>query len=235
MNAGMCGRGEESESESEGDIDVPLHHFPHHFHFRPTLIRAFLFDIGNVLLKFDFTATLRAVAEHSEVRDEIAVLAGIDRVKLSYEDGQIDRAAFLRGVFDVLRYRGTEAQFVAAWEDIFTPNEPMFALVAQLAQTHPLFLLSNTSDIHRDYIFRTYDIFRSFTAGTYSFSARTSKPGRAIYEHACREHGLVPATTFFIDDLLPNIETARSLGFVVHHYHLDRHGALLADLRSVGV
>jgi len=199
------------------------------------LIRAFLFDIGNVLLKFDFTATLRAVAAHSEVHDETEVLAAIDRVKLSYEDGQIDRAAFLRGVFDVLRYQGTEAQFIAAWEDIFTPNEPMFALVGQLAQTHPLYLLSNTSDIHRDYIFRTYEVFRNFTAGTYSYSARTSKPGPAIFELACREHSLEPAATFFIDDLLPNIETARSLGFVVHHYHLDRHEALLGDLRASGV
>jgi putative hydrolase of the HAD superfamily len=231
----MWGRGDESESESEGDIDLPLPQFERHFQSCPHLIRAFLFDIGNVLLRFDFSLALRAVAEHSEVQDETEVLARIDRVKLSYEDGQIDRAAFLRGVLDVLRYRGTEAQFVAAWEEIFSPNEPMFTLVTQLAQTHPLYLLSNTSDIHRDYIFRTYEVFRNFTAGTYSYSARSSKPGRAIYEQACREHGLEPATTFFIDDLLPNIETARALGFVAHHYHLDRHDALLADLRSAGI
>ena len=199
------------------------------------MIRAFLFDIGNVLLKFDFTLALRAVAKQSEVHDETEVLARIDRIKLSYEDGQIDRAAFLRGVFDVLRYQGSEEEFISAWEGIFTPNEPMFALVRRLVKTHPLYILSNTSDIHRDYIFRTYDVFRHFTAGTYSYSARASKPGRAIYEHACREHGLEPATTFFIDDLLPNIETARALRFVTHHYHLDRHDALLADLQALGV
>ena len=199
------------------------------------MIRAFLFDIGNVLLKFDFSLALRAVAGLSEVHDETEVLGRIDRIKWSYEDGQIDRAAFLRGVFDVLRYRGTEAQFIAAWEDIFTPNAPMFSLVERLAGRHPLYLLSNTNDIHRDYIFRTYGVFGKFTGGTYSDTARASKPGPEIYAHACRAHGLEPATTFFIDDLLPNIETARSLGFVCHHYHLDRHDALLADLRARGV
>lgn len=199
------------------------------------MIRAFLFDIGNVLLKFDFSLTLKAVSALSDVADAGDALARIDRIKWSYEDGQIDRASFLRGVFDTLRYRGDEAQFVRAWEEIFTPNEPMFALVEQLAETCPLFLLSNTSDIHRDSIFRTYPVFEKFRGGTYSYSARCSKPGPEIYEIACRDHGLAPATTFFIDDLLPNIETARGLGFQTHHYHADHHDALLADLRAANV
>jgi putative hydrolase of the HAD superfamily len=198
------------------------------------MIRAFLFDVGNVLLKFDFSIALRKVAAQSDVADETAVLAQIDRVKTAYEAGQIDRAVFLRGAFDVLRYRGTEADFIAAWEDIFELNEPMAALVAQLAPRYPLYLLSNTNDIHHDYFTRRYPVFAHFRDGTFSYSARTSKPGHEIYEIACREHGLEAASTFFIDDLLPNIETARSLGFNAHHYHAERHAALLDELKEAG-
>src|SRR4051794_32839483 len=76
---------------------------------RPTdasyMIRAFLFDIGNVLLRFDFSLALAKLAAQSEVHDPTEMLAAIDRIKLAYEDGQIDRAGFLRGAFDVLRYR----------------------------------------------------------------------------------------------------------------------------------
>ena len=199
------------------------------------MIRAFLFDIGNVLLKFDFARAMHAAQALSSIEDPLNVLPQIDRIKLAYEDGQLDRAAFLRGVFDVLRYRGTEAQFVAAWEDIFEPNEPMVALLDRLHGRYPLYLLSNTSDIHRDYVFRRYEFFARFTAGTYSYEARASKPGREIYEIACRQHALEPATTFFIDDLLPNIETARALGFQAHHYHYDQHAGLLAQLAAAGV
>jgi len=135
----------------------------------------------------------------------------------------------------VLRYRGSEAEFVAAWEDIFTPNEPMVSLVERLHGRFPLYLLSNTSDIHRDYIFRRYDFFGRFTAGTYSYAAKASKPGREIYGIAQRQLDLEPTTTFFIDDLLPNIETARTLGFHAHHYHHDQHDALLAQLADVGI
>jgi glucose-1-phosphatase len=198
-------------------------------------IRAFLFDIGNVLLKFDFSKALRAVAEKSDVANETEALGLIDRIKVAYEDGQIDRGTFLRGVFDVLKYRGTEAAFINAWEDIFEPNEPIVAVVEELATQFPLYLLSNTNDIHRDYFLRQYPFFRHFKGGTYSDTARASKPGREIYEIACREHGFSPAETFFIDDLLPNIETARALGFHAHHYHFDRHSDLMDDLRAVGV
>jgi putative hydrolase of the HAD superfamily len=198
-------------------------------------VRAFLFDIGNVLLKFDFSLALNALADRSEVHDPVAALALIDQVKAAYEDGQFDRATFLRAVFDVIAYRGTEAEFVSAWEDIFEPNEPMLALVEQLHERYPLFLLSNTNDLHVDYIFRRYPAFRHFSGGTYSYAVHASKPDRAIYEIACRDLGLEPAATFFIDDLLPNIETARMLGFQTHHYHFQRHNELLTALANAGV
>ena len=206
---------------------MPLH--------TPPPIRAFLFDIGNVLLKFDFSICLKALAGKSDIADPLATFARFDQVKAAYEDGQFDRAAFLRAVFDVLNYRGTDAEFLTAWEDIFTPNEPMIALVEQLHARYPLFLLSNTNDIHVESIFQRHPVFQRFTGGTYSHAVRASKPNRAIYEIACRDHALEPASTFFIDDLLPNIETARALGFRAHHYHHDRHSELLAALDAAGV
>jgi HAD superfamily hydrolase (TIGR01509 family) len=199
------------------------------------MIRAFLFDVGNVLLRFDFSKAVRAVAALSEIADEMEAVIQIDRIKASYEDGQIARAAFLRGEIDLLRYSGTEAQFIAAWEDIFEPNEPMVGVVEKLAPRFPLYLLSNTNDIHREYFLKQWGFFRHFRGGTYSDLAKYSKPGREIYQIACREHGLEPETTFFIDDLLPNIETACALGFQAHHYHHDRHEELLKAISAAGV
>ena len=200
-------------------------------------IRAFLFDIGNVLLRFDFSIALRSVAAQSDAPDALAVLEAVESIKEAYEDGRIDRRAFLEAAFEVLRYRGTESDFVAAWEDIFEPNAPMVALVESLKHRYPLYLLSNTSDIHREFVFRRYPFFEHFTSGVYSYEARASKPGPKIYEIACEKFGLEPETTFFVDDLLPNIETARGLGFDCHHYHFQRHEALLEDLkkRQIGV
>ena len=199
------------------------------------MIRAFLFDIGNVLVRFDFSRAVRAVAALSDVADEADALHRIEAVKLDYEDGQVSRAEFLREAFRILGYRGTEAQFIAAWQGIFSENEPMTALVRALHGRFPIFLLSNTNDMHVEGLFRDFPVFGHFTGATYSHEAKASKPHRSIYEIAARTHGLEPGATFFIDDLAANIATARELGFHAHHYHHDRHGELLAAIRAAGV
>ena len=199
------------------------------------MIRTFLFDIGNVLVRFDFSKAVRTLAALSEVADEADVLNRIDPVKVAYEDGQIPRADFMREVFRILKYRGTEEQFIAAWQDIFTANEPMHDLVRKLHGRFPLYLLSNTSDIHVEGIFRDFDIFALFTDATYSYVVRASKPHAPIYEIATRAHALVPSETLFIDDLAANITTASNLGFHTHHYHPDRHHELLATLHTHGI
>ena len=199
------------------------------------MINAFLFDIGNVLVRFDFSRAVRAVTALSDARDEADVLHRLDAVKLGYEDGQISRADFLHEAFRILGYRGTEAQFIAAWQGIFTENAPMTSLVRALRGKFPLYLLSNTNDMHVEGLFRDFPVFTEFTGATYSHEVRASKPHRPIYEIACRTHGLDPRTTFFIDDLAANIATARELGFHAHQYDHGQHGELLAAVRAAGV
>lgn len=199
------------------------------------MIRAFLFDIGNVLLKFDFSIAINKIAEKSEFHDPVDVVARIDQLKSGYEDGQIDRATFVRSAIDALRYHGTEKEFVDAWAQIFEPNEPMVALLDRLHGRFPLYLLSNTNDIHCDYFLNAYSFFRLFDAGIYSHEVHASKPDRAIYEITVRHLGIEPATTFFIDDLLPNIEAARAFGFHAHHYHQERHDQLVEELKRLAL
>ena len=199
------------------------------------MIRAFLFDIGNVLVRFDFTKAYQAIAPFSDVEHTKELLSRFEEVKLRYVDGQVSRSEFLRDVFDFLEFRGTEADFLAAWQGIFTENTPMVELVNQLHGRFPLYLLSNTNCMHVEGLFRDFEVFSRFKGGTYSHVARASKPGRRIFEIACAEHGLVPETTFFIDDLEANVATARDMGFQAHQYHPDRHEGLLENLRQIGV
>lgn len=198
------------------------------------MIRAFLFDIGNVILRFDFNLALKKLFQDRDPAAE-AIVDLIEPVKLAYEGGRMTRADFQAQARAILQYTGTDTDFISAWEDIFTENAPMVALIEQLHGRYPLYLLSNTSDLHVDYIFRTYAVFHRFTDAIYSFRVQASKPHPEIYEIAAQNLGIVPAETFFIDDLLPNIETARALGFHAHHYHYEQHAALLAEVRSCGV
>lgn len=194
------------------------------------MICAFLFDIGNVLVRFDFSKAYRAIAEQSAATHDADTLARFEAIKHRYEDGQIGRQEFLERAFEALSYRGTESDWIAAWQGIFTENKPMIELVRALRGRFPLYLLSNTNCLHVEGLFRDFEFFTLFNGATYSHVAGASKPEARIFEIACQEHELTPATTFFIDDLPANIATAKQLGFQTHHYHPDRHGELLTAL-----
>lgn len=196
------------------------------------MIEAIIFDIGNVLLRFDFTVALRKIRPHC--RSDISMEA-FEPVRSAYEGGQLDREEFQRQIVALLNYTGTIDDLVSAYQEIFTENHEMTDLARRLAHHYPLYLLSNTNDLHIDYIFRTYPVFKLFRDAVYSYNARVSKPDPAIFDVAARQFAVDPATTLYIDDLEANVEAARTHGFKAIQYDYARHHAFEAELDQLGV
>lgn len=196
------------------------------------MIDAFIFDIGNVLLRFDYD---RAIARIGARCGNKLTFDDLAPLRDEYEEGRIDRAEFQQRLTDLLAYTGTEDELVQALEEIFSENEPMIRLVEHLHGRFPLYLLSNTSDLHIDYVFRTYPVFEKFEDAVYSFRAGVSKPKVAIFELAVRQFGVDPAHTVYIDDLAANVEGARAAGLCALHYHPDRHADFVRELAGLGV
>lgn len=195
---------------------------------------AFVSDVGKVLIDFDFAPAARRLAEKCPHPAE-TVLTLFDSIKGPYEDGRIDDERFVHEGIRLTGFTGTAQEFVTIWCDIFTENLMMKTSLDSIAGKVPMYLLSNTSGLHKDYFWRTYGIFAAFTDGVYSHEARCSKPGEEIFRHTIEKFSLDPARTFYVDDLLPNIETAARLGFHTFHYTPARHPefeAALADWKQ---
>ncbi len=190
-----------------------------------------LSDVGKVLIDFDFSIAARRLAERCDHPAE-TVMTLFDDIKGPYEDGRMDDATFVREAMAITGFRGTAAEFESIWCGIFTQNEPMHATLSALAGKLPMFLLSNTSGMHKDYFLRTFPIFRHFSGGVYSYSARCSKPGEEIFHKTITQLGLEPAHTFYIDDLAANIATAARLGFRTFHYSFAKHPQMQAELNE---
>lgn len=190
---------------------------------------AFLFDIGNVLVKFDFSTAARRLAEGSEATaGEVELL--LLPIKDDLESGRLSDEDFIGRGIARIGFRGTRAEFAEIWSDIFTENVAMTGLVDRLAGRQPLYLLSNTSGMHKDWLFRRFPVFARFDGGVYSYEARCSKPHEPIYREVVARFGLDPAETIYIDDLRENIATGERLGFATHHYAAARHEALEAQV-----
>lgn len=190
---------------------------------------AFVSDVGKVLIDFDFAPAARRLAEKCPHPAE-TVLSLFDSIKGPYEDGRMDDEEFVREGMRLTGFTGTAEEFITIWCEIFTENLPMKASLTSIAGKVPMYLLSNTSGLHKDYFWRTYGIFEPFTDGVYSHEARCSKPGEEIFRHTIDKFDLDPARTFYVDDLLPNIETAARLGFRTFHYSFAKHREFEASL-----
>ena len=182
-------------------------------------ISAVCFDLGKVLLHFDWKVMMDRIATKSPLPPEkIAQLLKEDPQVLAYEVGGITSAKFFSHLKKRLRYTGTARELRAAFSEIFTPLTEHIALAALLAPHYPLAIISNTNEAHIHHAEATYSFFSLFPVRIYSHQVKTMKPEPAIYQAALKAlGGIDPLETLFIDDLEANILGAVQLGWQTIH------------------
>jgi FMN phosphatase YigB (HAD superfamily) len=197
-------------------------------------IEAAIFDIGNVLVPFDWQLAeqqirLRIGNDTKEARDAFGLL------QERFEIGQVSAGVFLQSAIRILDFRGRSDEFAAIWNSIFSPNEDLEESIVRLKESLPLYLLSNTSELHLTYLEERFQVLKHFADGVYSFRVQCAKPDRKIFEIAARQFGVTPSRTLFVDDLGPNIESASECGFQTIRYDWKRHAEFRKQLREFGL
>ena len=185
----------------------------------------FLFDIGKVLLDFDFETSLRKFLPTNHPNPTGALDKLLAR-KDEFEAGQISTEDYTRWALETLDSDASTEVFHHAWRNIFTPNQPMWDAAKKLhAAGHRLILFSNINGIHSPWIFEEFQQFSLFHGAILSYEVGAIKPEPAIYQHAIEKYSLTPENTLYIDDLPANIATGQEFGFQTHQYHLTNHAA----------
>jgi glucose-1-phosphatase len=197
-------------------------------------IEALIFDLGNVVIRFDWqTAEGRLRARsgngNSSPREDMRGLIGL------FEVGEISQEMFVSMAAATLGFQGDEQEFIAIFNSIFFPNPPMERSIQQLAARFPIYLLSNTSELHLSYVQRNFEVLQKFAGGVYSFRAKCAKPDRKIFEIAVKQFGVRPESTIYIDDLAANVRSARDLGFHAIQYEWREHAEFERRIAELGV
>ena len=197
-------------------------------------IDSLIFDIGNVLVPFDWQPFQRQLAADStnlttEAEKEFRELM------IRFDIGEMTGEQFARVAIRIIGFQGDEVQFTGIWNSIFSSNPPMERTVVALKKRFPLYLLSNTSDLHLGYLMRNCGVLVHFVDGVYSFRAKCAKPDRKIFETAIKQFGIRPENTAYIDDLPANIRSASDLGFKAIQYDLRKHAEFEQRLAEIGV
>ncbi len=196
---------------------------------------AVIFDLGKVLLEFDYGLVARRLVAHSgRDAEEIRVLVDQSPLLFRFESGQMTNDAFFREVSALTGYTGAFAEFADIFGDIFAPIAPMIDLHAQLrARGVPTFIFSNTNDLAIRHIRANFPFFAGFTDYIYSHEVGAMKPDGRIYEVVEQRTGRTGAALLYIDDRLENVDAGHARGWqVVHHQTPEQ---TIAAVRAAGL
>lgn len=186
-----------------------------------------VFDLGKVLVDFDYGLAVRKIAARSRMNaEQIHHLLLTSPLLLRYETGEISTGQFYREVCQASGFEGSLEEFSVLFSDIFSPIDPMIALHAALReQGVPTFIFSNTNELAVGHIGRTFPFFGHFTDYIYSFRHGSMKPDARLYEVVEKMTGRKGHSIFYLDDRLENIQTALQRGWQAH-CHQDPESTL---------
>jgi HAD superfamily hydrolase (TIGR01509 family) len=174
-----------------------------------------LFDLGNVVIRVDFSPFLAWLAERSETKS-LEHASAVLRSSLFYdlEFGSIGREHFRERL--ALLYRASFSQFELeqSFCGIFPgPVEGMEEWLLELSSAGPVYALSNTNEVHLEWLKREYPgLMGKFTRVFASHEIGARKPYPGIYRKVAEELQCRPEEIVFFDDLPANVEGARKAG-----------------------
>jgi HAD superfamily hydrolase (TIGR01509 family) len=182
-----------------------------------TVPKVVAFDLGKVLVDFDYGLAARRIAARSKLNPD-GVRKYIDGSALlfRYETGLISSEEFYREVSAATGFCGDFAEFALLFADIFFPIPPMVEFQAALRKRgFPSYILSNTNDLAVTHIRRRFPFFSNFDGYVLSYEHGVMKPDPKIYEIVERDARCRNTEILYLDDRPENTATAASRGWQV--------------------
>jgi len=193
--------------------------------------KAIVFDLGKVLVDFDYSIAARKVAAAStKTVPNLQHFLGSSPVLARFEHGDLTREQFFAEIQQITGFTGTLPEFVSDFADIFVPIPPMIALHAELRQRgFKTYIFSNTNDIAVEHITREFPFFQHFDGYIYSYKVGSMKPDLRIYEAMEKLCGKVCGDIVYLDDRADNIAAGASRGWwTVLHESPEKTRAVVA-------
>lgn len=205
------------------------------------MIKLFVFDLGNVILPFDHRQIATQLWNRSAKQGSLtpeAIFAFLFNREAGfvdgYETGRLSSGQFFAQLRDRLDLEMDFAAFKGIWNPIFWENRRVCEAVEYLkAKGYPLFLLSDTNELHFTYIAGKYPVVHRFDERILSYEVGVKKPAREIYDVIFAKTDVDRSEAFYIDDIECYVEAARGYGIPGMVFQGEEH--LWRRLAEMGI
>lgn len=197
-------------------------------------IRLIVSDFGGVICSFDYRIFCRRLADRIDrSAEEIYALVYAGELQREFESGRLTGPAYHRRLMEEFQTDVPYEEFFRMYGDIFTEIPETCDLLRRLHGRYPLYLLSDTNEIHFGYVRQTVDVVALFQEWVVSYEVGAMKPDPRIYAEVLRRSGEPAEACVFMDDRAVNVEGARRVGMHAVQFHSAAQVA--ADLGRLGV
>jgi putative hydrolase of the HAD superfamily len=185
------------------------------------MVKNIIFDIGNVLIKFDPLAYL--VEKYEDFETVMILYREVFQSEewALLDEGLIDEDEAVRRVSDrIPEYREIVEKLIKTWEYFLIEDikPSIYFLKLFKERGYQLYALSNYPQRGFLYTEEKYDFFKLFDGKVISYEVKKLKPDFGIYNSLLEKYSLKPEECIFIDDSYPNVEAARALGMNAVHF-----------------
>ncbi len=197
-------------------------------------IKAVIFDLGNVLINYDVHTAARNFSKISGISEkEIWRRFFLSNFEQSYTRGEITTREFYLKASEALGIKIPFKTFCHYWNNIFCENNGMAKLLSELKKNYPLYLISNTNELHFNYVRKQFNILKFFKRTFPSHKIGARKPDPKIYRRVLRQINLKPQEVIFIDDMKSFVAGAKRVG--IYAVRFQSVLKLRAVLKKIGI
>lgn len=194
-------------------------------------ITTFIFDFGNVFVKWDIHALYNRFFPNPQAVDSF-----LEEIRFHEWNAHQDAGRpFKEGIAILSEEHPHYADLIQAydthWEDSITDmyHGTVEILRRLKGEGWPIYLLSNFSAEKFPLMRERYEFLNLFDDMIISGEHKLIKPDPAIFQLTLKRIDRKASECLFIDDSLANIETARNMGF--HTIHFQSPEQLESDLK----
>ncbi len=179
-----------------------------------------VFDLGNVLIPFNYDILIRKLDEIKPGLGKHFVDTYNDNYHIhrEFERGKITEEDFINRMLETLEHRIDGITFCEYFSSIFTTNDNVIQLLPGLKKQYKLILLSNTNSIHERYGWDHYGFLKYFDDLVLSHKVGAVKPEEKIYRAVEAASELPSEEHIFIDDIEEYVTAAKKLGWDGIHF-----------------
>ena len=185
------------------------------------MIKLFVFDLGNVIAPFEHRQIVVKLLQRtrskivSSPHEVFSFLFDAENGFVNrYEEGRMSSLEFFVTLRDRYGLEVDFEEFKTIWNHIFWSSPDVNEVITYLkGKGFPIFLLSNTNELHFSYILKHFPIVHTLDEWILSFEVGAKKPQKRIFDVVHERMDVKSEEVFFVDDIRENVDAAERCGF----------------------